>query len=146
MARSRDAPPERPEIRLQSDPTHAAIDARCRAMTLRARQGQAACGGGLSAALTRARAAAWVLVCDDVIERFFLLTEESRYARLGRLTRCCSRLARRPDITMELPGAVVVLPHDDVLALVSHDVGCREKSVSPNFDRRIAVAFNLNRF
>jgi hypothetical protein len=40
---------------------------------------------------------------------------------------------------MELPCAVVVLPHDDVLALVSNGVAGSEKSVSPNLDRRVAV-------
>jgi hypothetical protein len=51
-----------------------------------------------------------------------------------------------PNVTMEFPGAVVVLPHDDVLALVSNDITSSKKSVSANFDGCIAVSLHVNRF
>jgi hypothetical protein len=47
---------------------------------------------------------------------------------------------------MEFPCVVVVLPHDDVLTLVSNDITSRKKSISANFDGCIAVTLHLNRF
>src|SRR5574337_941672 len=61
-------------------------------------------------------------------------------------SRCRRRLACRPDITMQLPYAAVILPHDNVLALVGNGVIGSKKSVSANLDRRIVVNLRLNRF
>ena len=63
---------------------------------------------------------------------------------LGRRHR--SVLTCGPDVTMEFPCAVVVLPHDDVLALVSNDVTGSKESVPTNFDGCIAVTLHLNCF
>jgi hypothetical protein len=47
---------------------------------------------------------------------------------------------------MQLPLAGVVLPHDEVLALVSNGVTGSKKLVSANFNRRLAMGLQLNRF
>src|SRR5262245_37267813 len=65
-------------------------------------------------------------------------------SKLGRRHR--RRLTCGPDVTMEFPCAVIVLPHDDVLALVSNDITSSKKSISANFDGRIAVTLHVNRF
>jgi hypothetical protein len=65
MARSTYAPPTRPKIRLQSDHASPSIHLRL-PPALRARQGPAAAfGGALRAALSRARALAWMQLRDE---------------------------------------------------------------------------------
>jgi hypothetical protein len=116
MARSHWLHPERPKIRLQSDPTPRSNQ--MPATVLRARQGPAAaCGGALRAPLTRARAAAGMPRCnkgcafvanqreeEDLFAcRFFLLTRGVQIRVLDR--RRAKSACTEAEIVMAVPTA-----------------------------------------